>query len=176
MLFTLSKPFQKTMNSESVKEIDIDFDKLTAKDYVDSFSNQDGNELELIAYGKLGFLQSKNLIAKTIGCIPEMLDEMPLEDYREIEKECFAWFFANINQPKDVEMLDFSRMSVKDYLAIRSRNSIQETTIGTMAGAKTREMLISFMTKKKTEELEAMTIKDYLLLDIQCASFFSTLG
>ena len=76
MLFTLSKPFQKTMNSESVKEIDIDFDKLTAKDYVDSFSNQDGNELELIAYGKLGFLQSKNLIAKAIGGIPEMLDEL----------------------------------------------------------------------------------------------------
>ena len=99
-----------------------------------------------------------------------------MTDYREIEKECFAWFFVNINQPKDVEMLDFSRMSVKDYLAIRSRNSIQETTIGTMAGAKTREMLISFMTKKKTDELEAMTIKDYLLLDIQCASFFSTLG
>ena len=176
MLFTLSKPFYKSINSEPIKEVEINFDELKAKDYIDSFQNLPGNELDLVAYGKMGFLQGQKLIASAIGCIPEMLDEMPLEDYREIEKECFAWFFASINQDKKIETLNFFEISTKDYLAIRSRNSIQESTIGTMAGAKTREMLISFITKKKIEELEAMPIKEYLILDIQCASFFSTLG
>lgn len=175
MQIKLSKPFTRSMNSEPISEIELDFDKLTAKNYIDSFHNQDGNELELIAYGKLGFLQAKNLIANAVDCVPEMLDDLSIMDYRAIEKECFAWFFGAVYN-NETPKATFENLGVKDYLAIRSRNAINDgDSLTNKASAKTRESIISFITKKPINEVEAMPIKDYIPLDIQCASFFSEL-
>lgn len=175
MQIKLSKPFTRSMNSEPISEIELNFDKLTAKNYIDSFHNQDGNELELIAYGKLGFLQAKNLIANAIDCVPEMLDDLSIIDYRAIEKECFAWFFSTVYN-NEAPKTTFENLGVKDYLAIRSRNAINDgDSLTNKASAKTRESIISFITKKPINEVEAMPIKDYIPLDIQCASFFSEL-
>lgn len=174
MIFTLSKPFYKSMNSEPITEIDIDFDRLTAKDYIDSFSNQNGNEVDLIAYGKLGFQQAKNLIAKAMGCIPEALDDISLLDYHKLEQMCFNWFLST--EFSENEEVKFDNISVKDYIAIRSQNSLSDGSyLSNRASAKTRIAIISFATKKKINELETTPIREYIALDIQCASFFSIL-
>lgn len=175
MIITLSKPFLRTMNSEPITEIDLDFNKLTAKQYIDSYNNMDQKELDLIAYGKLGWFQARNLIASAVDCIPEMLDEMPLlPDYRTLEKQCFMWF-ATSNFDSDIE-LDFNKMGLQTYLSIRSENAMNELdTLSTRASAKTRLAIISSITKKSVQELEEMSINDYIPLDMKCASFFSEL-
>jgi len=176
MLFKFSQPFVRTMNSEAITEIEIDFNKLTAKQYIESYSNMDKRELDLIAYGKLGFRQAKNLIASAVDCIPEMLDSLPLiPDYKELEKECFLWF-ATENFDSDEE-LDFNKITLDTYLSIRSENVLYDMdTLSTKASAKTRMAIISAVSKKSIKELEEMSIKDYIPLDIKCASFFSELA
>lgn len=175
MLIKFSQPFLRTMNSEPIEEIELDFNKLTAKQYVESYTNMDKKELDLIAYGKLGFRQARNLIASAIDCIPEMLDSMPLlPDYRELEKQCFLWF-ATSNFDSDIE-LDFNKMGLEMYLSIRSENAMNELdTLSTRASAKTRLEIISSITKKSVQELEEMPINEYIPMDMKCASFFSEL-
>lgn len=174
-VFKFSKPFSRSMNSEPITETDLDFNKLTAKDYIKSFSNVDVNEIDLVAYGKLGFQQARNLIASAIDCIPDMLYDMSIIDYKQLEKACFAWFLHIEVKPEQI--IDFeNEMTVKDYLTIRSRNALRDgELLSTKASPKTRQDIISFVTKKKIEELEVLPIVEYIPLDIQCASFFSEL-
>ena len=170
----LSKPFSKTMNGEPVTELDVDFSKITVKQYIES--NKDVNEVELIAYKKLGWYQSRKLIAYATDCIPETLSELPLiPDYKRLERMCFLWATELFRKEID-EKIKFEKISVDQYLAIRSKNTFEDMdTITTKASATTRRDLIACATGKTIQQLEEMPIEEYIPLDIECASFFSEL-
>lgn len=172
----LSQPFLKTMNGEAVNELEVDFSKITTKQYIESYKNIDSKEIDLIAYGKIGFRQAKNLIAYAIDCIPEMLNSMPLlPDYQKLEKMCFIWSWGVINKQID-ESVKFEKISVDQYIKIRSDNALNDLdSVSAKASETTRRDLIACATGKTIEELETMPVEEYIPLDIKCASFFSEL-
>lgn len=177
-IIELSQPFLKTMNGESVKEIDVDFSKITTKQYIDSYRDIDSNEIELVAYKKPGFYQMRNLIANAINCIPDMLNSMPLiPDYKRLEKMCLIWLWDIFNRDtdeKENQKIQFEKITVDQYLKIRSKNALNDLDSPiAKASVYTRRDLISCATGKTIEQLEALPVEEYIFFDVKCASFFS---
>lgn len=174
-ILKLSKPFLRTMNSEPVNELDVDFSKITTKQYIDSYRDIDSNEIELVAYKKPGFYQMRNLISYAVDCVPNMLDPMPvIPDYKKLERMCLEWLNGIFNIEEKENEVKFETMTVDQYLKIRSKNALMDMDSRiAKASVTTRRDIISCVTGKTIEQIEAMPVEEYIYLDIKCAGFFS---
>lgn len=172
MVFKFQKPFVKNINSEAISEIDLDFNMLNAKDYIECIStaSQDG-EVDLSVAYKLGAKACRNILAKVIGCIPDFINDISLVDFRKLESECMKWFIESVSS-NDAEF-DFSKITTAQYIDLRSKDAINEVgNVGNVISAKSRLGFISVVTGKTQADLETLPAFEYIPMDIACANFF----
>lgn len=172
MKFALSKPFAKSMTEDPVTEIEVDFDSLTGKDYIECVDEaiREG-ETDMAALYKPAPKIVFGLLAKAVGCIPDMLNGMFFGDYQRLERKALVWFAETAENLKEVP--DFSKITTAQYVAVRSRNAANEIANSSLIPcAKARASFIALATGRKQEELEALTAAEYVPLDVTCANFF----